>query len=78
MNRAFVDKSLLQLVQLVGAAQTFDSQQIGAGSLYSWNHAGIDELAVHNDGTSAAFAFAAAFFAASQFHVVANHIQKPG
>jgi hypothetical protein len=61
LKSGVLDKSLLQRIKLAGfrISQTLDGRDAFAIAFNGENFAGIDCLAIHNDGTSAAGALTA-------------------
>ena len=64
MGSAVFEEALLDGVESFVDGYAFDGGDLGAFGLESGDEAGVDEVAVEDDGAGSTFAFAAAFFCA--------------
>ena len=73
----FSEEALLDGVELLPwCGDAFDGGDGGAFGLQDGDEAGVDQLAVHQDGAGAALAFAAAFLGAGEVEVLAQDVEQ--
>jgi hypothetical protein len=77
LRPAFFEEALLDGSEAaVGICEAFDGEDVGSVGLQGGNQAGVDELAVKEDGAGAALAFAAAFLDAGEAEILAEEIEE--
>src|ERR1700722_11956667 len=76
LGTAFREEALLDGVQLFADGQAFDGGDPRAFGLQDGDEAGVDEVAVHQDGAGAALAFAAALLCSSEMEVFAEDVEE--
>src|ERR1700739_2937049 len=76
LRPTFFEEALLDGVKLLVDDETFDGSDLRAFGLQNGNQAGVDQIAVHQDGAGSALAFAAAFLGAGEVQIFAEDIEK--
>ena len=70
------EEALLNGMEVGWAAEAFDGEDGGGVNLEEGDEAGVDEVAVEEDGAGAALAFAAALFGAGEVEVLAENVKE--
>ncbi len=58
------------------ACEAFDGEDVGVCDLQEGDEAGVDELAVEQDGAGAALAFSAALLGSGELEVFAKDVEE--
>src|ERR1700722_10626043 len=70
------EENLLDGVELFVDGEAFDGGDLRVLSLQDGDQAGVDQVAVHQDGAGAALAFAAALFGSGKVKVFAEDVEE--
>ena len=73
---ALFEEALLDGVEFFVDGEAFDGGDLGAFGLQDGDEAGVDEVAVHQDGAGSALAFAAALFGSGEVQVFAEDVEE--
>src|ERR1700677_1023433 len=76
LSSSCFEEALLDGVELFADCEAFDGGDLRAFGLQDGDEAGVDQIAIHQDGTGAALAFAAAFFCSSEMEVFAEDVEE--
>src|ERR1700733_8725348 len=77
LSPAFFEETLLDGMEPFVDDQAFDGGDFSAFGLQDGDKAGVDQVAVDQDGAGPALAFAAALFGSGEVQVFAEHIEQP-
>ena len=77
LRPAVLEEALLDGIELWTDGEAFDGADGCAVGLQCRDEAGVDELAVQQDGAGATLTFAAAFFCSGKVQVFAEEIEEP-
>src|SRR4029434_2001604 len=78
LHRLLVDEGLLELVHLLGVAQTFERSDGFILRAADLSDAGTDGITVHDDGAGAALRHAATVLWSVELEIVAQNIEQRG
>jgi hypothetical protein len=73
LHGAFIQECLLHRMQAVALGEAFNGGDLSLGYIADSRNTGPARLAINQDGTSAALAFAAAILASCQIEMVAQN-----
>src|SRR5271170_3055467 len=76
LGSAFFEEALLDGVKFFVDGEAFDGGDVGAFGLQDGNQAGVDQVAVDQDGAGSAFAFAAALLGSGEVQILAENVQE--
>jgi hypothetical protein len=76
LGSALLEETLLDGVKVCANAKAFNGGDHGALDLQDRDEAGVDQIAVDQDGARSALAFAAALFGSSKIQVFAKDVEK--
>src|SRR5580692_7770831 len=76
LGAALFKKAFLDRVESLVDAEAFDSGDFGAFCLQDGYEAGVDQLAIDQDGAGSALTFAAALFGSSEVQVFAKDVEE--
>src|SRR6267378_1502399 len=80
LGSALFEEALLDGMEFFGFTEcwdeAFDGGDFGAFRLQDWDEAGVDQVAVDQDGTGSALAFAAALFGSGEVQVFAEDVEE--
>ena len=77
LDRAVVEKSLLERREPVFRGDSFDGGNLPAFTLAGQNQTGVDRPAIKDNGAGAALADAAAFLGAGEMEIIPEKIKEP-
>jgi hypothetical protein len=76
LGSAFFEEALLDGMEMGWVAEAFDGEDGRLVGLKRGDEAGVDQLAVEQDGAGSALAFAAAFLGAGEVEVFAKDVEE--
>jgi hypothetical protein len=77
LGSTLFEETLLNGVEFLVDNEALDGGDLGAFGLQDGDEAGVDELAVDQNGAGSALAFAATFFGSGEVQIFAEDIKKP-
>ena len=76
LGPALCEETLLDGMEFPVDAEALDSSDLGSFSLQNGDEAGVDQIAVDQDGAGSALAFAAALFGSGEVQVFAEDVEQ--
>src|SRR5216684_7848699 len=76
LGSALFEEALLNGMEFLADDEAFDGGDFGAFGLQDGDEAGVDQVAVDQDGAGSAFAFAAALFGSGEVQVFAKDVEE--
>src|ERR1700761_5513187 len=76
LGSALFEKALLNSVKFLVVGEAFNGDDLGSLGLQDRDEAGVDQVAVDQDGAGSALAFTAALFRAGEMQVFAEDVEE--
>src|SRR6266851_207741 len=77
LGSALFEEALLNGMEFLADDEAFDGGDFGALGLQDGDEAGVDQIAVDEDGAGSALAFAASLFGPGEVQVFAEDVEEP-